>query len=268
MPLTTSHPAAIIPLRRLNLDLSAMVIGSMTPDFVYFIPGCLPLSDYSHTLAGTLILGIPLGLAMLSIFHYLLKYPALSLMPGAHQSRLFRVTGPYIFFPARRFLLIAASLWTGELTHVVWDSFTHLDGWVVMRVAALKTTLVIPGFPGLTDITVYRVLQHGSTVAGMLLLAWFYIGWYRKTKPAAIPREKTVTRWQKITVVVSMVVFAALISIISAFSSTNIFMTTLVKLDFFRVGYIVLVAVLLVELVVYGLLRQWRFQRNPNRKSG
>jgi hypothetical protein len=72
MPLTTSHPAAVIALKRLNLDLSAMVIGSMTPDFVYFIPGCLPLSDYSHTISGILILGIPLGLAVLAIFQYLI----------------------------------------------------------------------------------------------------------------------------------------------------------------------------------------------------
>ena len=110
MPLTTSHPAAVIPLTRLNLDLSALVIGSMTPDFVYFIPYCLPLSDFSHTIAGVFVLCIPLGLAALAIFHYLIKNPALALLPHSHQSRLFRLTGLYTFFPLTRFLRIAAAV--------------------------------------------------------------------------------------------------------------------------------------------------------------
>jgi hypothetical protein len=253
MPLTTSHPAAVILLRRLNLDLPAMVIGSMTPDFVYFIPGFLPLSDFSHTLIGILILGIPLGLSALSVFEYLIKLPALTLLPSDHQSRLSSVTGAYTFFPAKRFLLIALSVLTGEVTHVVWDSFTHLDGFVVMRVAALKTHLFLPGFPG---IPVYLILQHGSTVVGMLLIAWWYIGWYRKTAPVQIPVVLVIPPRRKIEAIAVMTVTAAVIATVSAFSRTNIFQTTLSRLDFFRVGYIVLAASFVVELVLFGLARK------------
>jgi hypothetical protein len=255
MPLTTSHPAAVIPLKRLNLDLSAMVIGSMTPDMVYFIPGCLPLSDYSHTLAGILILGIPLGLAALSVFQYLIKYPLLSLLPADHQSRLSRVTGPYTFFPAKRFLLIAASVLIGELTHVIWDSFTHLDGWVVMRVDILKAHLTIPV---LTGVPVYLVLQHGSTVVGMLLMAWWYIGWYRKAVPARVPDGVVISARRKAVAIVVMIVIAGLIAIISAFHRANIFQSTLMRLDFFRVGYITLMASLVVEIILFGLWRRVR----------
>jgi hypothetical protein len=255
MPLTTSHPAAVIPLKRLNLDLSALVIGSMTPDLVYFIPGCLPLSDYSHTLSGILILGIPLGLAALSIFQYLIKYPALALLPADHQSRLYRVTSPYTFFPAKRFLLIAASISTGELTHVIWDSFTHLDGWVVMRVAALKAHLTIPL---LTGVPVYLVLQHGSTVVGMLLLVWWYISWYRKAVPARVLDGGVISARRKATIIAGMIVTAGLIATVAAFSRANIFQSTLMRLDFFRVGYITLMASLVVEIVLFGLWRRVR----------
>ncbi|BCY17369.1 hypothetical protein hrd7_12180 [Leptolinea sp. HRD-7] len=265
MPLTTSHPAAVIALKRLNLDLSAMVIGSMTPDFVYFIPGCLPLSDYSHTISGILILGIPLGLAVLAIFQYLIKYPALTLIPSGHQERIYRVTGLYTFFPAKRFLMIAASILIGELTHVFWDSFTHLDGFVVMRVAALRAHLT---FPVLTGVPVYLVLQHGSTVVGMLLLIWWYIGWYRRTVPTRVPPELMVASRQKTMILSVMAVLAAMISIISAFTRTNIFQSTLQRLDFFRVGYIVLVASFVVELVLYGIARQWRARRAVDTNSG
>jgi hypothetical protein len=175
------------------------------------------------------------------------------------------VTGLYTFFPAKRFLMIAASILIGELTHVVWDSFTHLDGFVVMRVAALQAHLTIPV---LTGVPVYLVLQHGSTVVGMLLLIWWYIGWYRRTVPARVPPELMVASRQKTMILSVMAVLAAMISIISAFTRTNIFQSTLQRLDFFRVGYIVLVASFVVELVLYGIARQWRARRAVDTNSG
>ncbi len=36
MPWTVSHPAAAAPFARWGLVLSALVVGSMAPDFVYF----------------------------------------------------------------------------------------------------------------------------------------------------------------------------------------------------------------------------------------
>lgn len=262
MPLTTSHPAAVVLIRRLNLDLSAMVIGSMTPDFVYFIPGCLPLSDFSHTLIGILVLGIPLGLAVLSIFQYLIKYPALSLLPADHQSRLFRVTCPYNFFPLKRFMLISASVLIGELTHIIWDSFTHLDGWVVMRVDILKSHLTIPV---LTGVPVYLVLQHGSTVVGMLLIALWYTSWYRKAVSVRVHDSEVISPHCKVKIIAVMIVAAGLIATISAFSRVSILQSTLVRLDFFRVGYITLMVSLVVEIVLFGLLRRVRQSIQANK---
>ncbi|MFI5942298.1 DUF4184 family protein [Streptomyces uncialis] len=59
-------------------------------------------------------------------------------------------------------LLLSALI--GVATHLLWDSFTHLDGYVVTRVAFLRES-----GPGGT--TVARLLQHLSTVAGLALLA-------------------------------------------------------------------------------------------------
>ena len=36
MPFTVSHAAAVLPLQRLGLPLTALMIGSMAPDFGYF----------------------------------------------------------------------------------------------------------------------------------------------------------------------------------------------------------------------------------------
>ncbi len=64
MPFTLAHPAAAAPLRRFGLVLSALVVGSMAPDFPYFLPG-LPQDKFGHTLAGVFWFCVPAGLAVL-----------------------------------------------------------------------------------------------------------------------------------------------------------------------------------------------------------
>ncbi len=51
MPLTLSHPAAIIPLARQGLVFSALVVDSISPDFLYFI-NLSPRGQFGHTLPG------------------------------------------------------------------------------------------------------------------------------------------------------------------------------------------------------------------------
>jgi len=54
----------------------------------------------------------------------------------------------------------------GGATHVLLDSFTHPDGFVVERVGAFRTTLFsIVGH----DVSLYRILQQGGTVFGTLI---------------------------------------------------------------------------------------------------
>ena len=51
MPCTFSHPLAVVPLRRLcpeRLNFTALIIGSMSPDFGYYI-GKFPVANFAHT---------------------------------------------------------------------------------------------------------------------------------------------------------------------------------------------------------------------------
>ena len=50
MPLTFAHPAAILPFSRKSkyINFSAMVFGSMAPDFEYFLRG-QPMGGIGHT---------------------------------------------------------------------------------------------------------------------------------------------------------------------------------------------------------------------------
>jgi hypothetical protein len=175
MPFTPSHPAAVLPLARRGLVLSALVVGSMAPDFPYFVQMSAQ-SQFGHTFAGLFVFCVPVGLAVLWLFHGFLKYPLLSLLPTNHQQRLTPVADRFRFGPASQFTLILLSLALGAATHIVWDSFTHVNGWMVRHVPALDTPL----FPTAhSAVKVYKILQHLSSLFGALLLVSAYARWYR-----------------------------------------------------------------------------------------
>jgi hypothetical protein len=173
MPFTLAHPAAAVPLARKGFVLSALVVGSMLPDFGYFLRLGTDRS-VDHSIPFILYFGIPAGLATLWIYHVFLKRPLLSLLPAGQQQRLAAPAAAFTFRPLARFLLIILSLVLGALTHLAWDSFTHAGGWGVQHVPMLSATLVRVGG---TSFQVYKILQYGSGVLGVGLLIYWYLRW-------------------------------------------------------------------------------------------
>jgi len=79
MPFTISHAAAVLPLSRTGLPLAALMIGSMSPDFAYFLPngpGVL-----SHSVPGLFKFCWPTALLVWVVFVQLLETPTLALLP-------------------------------------------------------------------------------------------------------------------------------------------------------------------------------------------
>ncbi|MBD3346053.1 MAG: DUF4184 family protein [Chitinivibrionales bacterium] len=174
MPLTISHAATAIPLRRLRLPPSALIMGAMAPDFEFF----LRLTDsrvFAHTIGGLFAFCLPLGLIGLCIFHKLLKYPLLSLLPERHQAKLSRPAAGFAFFPASRFFTVLLALFTGALSHLLWDAWTHHDGWFVLLFPLLAEPLFLIGAK---VFHVYDILAHISSIAGIALLIRAYRQWY------------------------------------------------------------------------------------------
>jgi Domain of unknown function (DUF4184) len=154
MPLTFAHPAAALPLARLRLPLSALVVGSMAPDLVYFLR-LAPRGHFGHTLPGLFLFCLPAGLALLWTFHHVLKGPLLDLAPDAARRRLAAGQGAS---PFGRPVALVVAVGLGAVTHDVWDAFTHAGGWAVAALPALRQ----PVAPfGLGPVPVYKLLQHG-----------------------------------------------------------------------------------------------------------
>jgi hypothetical protein len=164
MPFTVSHIAAVLPLKRLPLCFPALVIGAMSPDFTYVIEVFGP-SIEAHSIYGILYFCLPVSWLVLFVYKSFLRYAWEKLFPWLNgESR------PYGWY------VIPLSIILGAATHVVWDSFTHRHGYAVIHINALQWMLFRVGtYP----VTVFKILQHGSTVGGGFAVA---VGIYRAAR--------------------------------------------------------------------------------------
>jgi hypothetical protein len=167
MPNPIAHTAASVPFAKAGMVFSALVIGSISPDLGYFVP--LPISFFMYTAPGLFIFDVPVGFVLLWLFHALVKWPVLSLLPVSMQRRLFKHAQGFSFGPPKRFGLILLSLLIGSATHVIWDSFTHDYGWMVEHFAFLSNP--IHGIP------LYAILQNLSSILGTGILVYWFIKW-------------------------------------------------------------------------------------------
>jgi hypothetical protein len=206
MPFTFAHPAVAIPLRR-PLGrygvLSALIIGSMTPDFAFFLPLGVARSQ-SHSLMGLWWFCLPCGIIAYLAFHSVLKRPWLALLPASVASRLATVRDTPLALPKASWLAVILSLMVGAVTHLVWDSFTHADGLAVTLLPWLKVRLVLLGR---FHLPLYTILQYGSSAVGMLVLAWWSWRWVcdRPVRPLPVTG--------RLSVVARSVVMLALVGI-------------------------------------------------------
>ncbi|MEJ0035104.1 MAG: DUF4184 family protein [Gammaproteobacteria bacterium] len=178
MPWTFSHPAAILPLRRLTpnyLSLPALVCGSMAPDMGYYV-GRYDIAGYAHTGAGSVLAGLPLGLACLLLF-YVLRRPLWFLLPQPHRSALAPLLESRPWRRKSFWIVAAVSALIGVWTHDFWDSFTHYNGWMVLRIPLLQDLAIRVG--GVV-LPAHRFLQYLSTVVGAAALALAYVSWLRR----------------------------------------------------------------------------------------
>ncbi|MER5768551.1 DUF4184 family protein [Streptomyces sp. NPDC001985] len=193
MPFTLSHTAAVLPLLRRPLVPVALVMGTMAPDAPYFLQTLRitvtagswyePFlnATTSHSLIGALTVTLPVTLLLVAA-HRLLRGPVTALLPPR----------PAVPAPApprgfaerlRHAAWLVVSALIGIATHLLWDSFTHVDGYAVARLAVLRE-------PGPGGLSTARLLQHLSTAAGLVALGVHL--WRRRARPRP-PRSEAVT---------------------------------------------------------------------------
>jgi hypothetical protein len=184
MPFTLSHPAAVIPLRKLGV-FSALIIGSMMPDTVYFLPFFSEHDRFGHTLPGLFFYCLPAGLVLLWLFHHFMKQPLISLFPRHHQGRLSAASPAFQFIPFRHFLFIVWSVLIGAVTHILWDSLTHTDTYFFTTGSWLSEPIRTGG----PKMQIADALQLASSFFGLIIIAICYWRWLKRTPAVQAPAQ-------------------------------------------------------------------------------
>jgi hypothetical protein len=127
MPFTLAHPAVVLPFGRLLARwrvLSAAVIGSMAPDFGWFMPW-RPARFETHSADALVTFCLPMGLAAYWLFQRVIRRPVLELLPSGAYKRWQGSSEPADHKSLKQWLLAACGVLAGAITHLIWDAFTH-----------------------------------------------------------------------------------------------------------------------------------------------
>ncbi|TPE44647.1 DUF4184 family protein [Pontibacter mangrovi] len=172
MPFTAAHPAIILPFTRRRLSATALVIGSMAPDFEYFFR-LRTVSDISHTFLGLFLFNLPVTLLLSLLFHTLVRDVAIQHLPPYFKSRALAVSYPanWLRYLRSNWLAVSVSAVVGAFSHLFWDSFTHSGMYFVAEFPVLSQQVRLPVLE--LSMQLNRVLQHLSTVVGCVAILWF-----------------------------------------------------------------------------------------------
>lgn len=192
MPFTLSHPAAVLPLARALARrglLSAVVIGSMVPDFGWFLPW-RPTRLETHSAAALLTFCLPVGLLVYWSFQWLFKQPLIEVLPPGAYARWRDYRAAAAVSSVRQWLLAAAGVLFGAVTHLVWDAFTHEGGRGVRMIPALEDPMVEIGGRRLVG---PHLLQDVNSLLGLLAVIAIVAYALRPGRPedAQLPRRLT-----------------------------------------------------------------------------
>lgn len=182
MPFTLAHPAAVLPLRKLGLPMTAMVMGSLVPDLpIYF--GFQDARGRTHSALGVVTIDLGVGMGAVLLWFLLFRRPFVDMAPDRWRTRLPET----VRLGRRGWLLAAPAVLVGSITHVVWDAFTHRYSWGVREVPVLREELL--GVPA------YTWAQHGCGALGfgvVVLVALRYLSRLPEQPPRPDP---LVARW-------------------------------------------------------------------------
>ena len=166
MPFTFSHVAVVLPFIKNNkLSATALIAGSMSPDFEYFFRMKMQ-SEISHTFLGIFLIDFPLGFIVMFAFHQIIKKPLIENAPIFFQKRLHVVKeSNWILYFKNNIFIVFISFFLGAISHVLWDSMTHWNGFMVQYFSFFNATLY--------SLPVYKLGQYGSSIIGLIVILFF-----------------------------------------------------------------------------------------------
>jgi Domain of unknown function (DUF4184) len=187
MPFTFfAHQAPVLPLKARwprHVSGLGLVLGSMAPDFGYFLIGVQATRDW-HRAHGAVLYCLPVAMLLFLLVTRLIAAPFARHVPPLGALRL----RDWAYLEAqprtlRHLAVVAASILFGVATHLAWDLFTHDGSWMGNYLPFLDAHLVHVRGHGVRGSNVLWVL---STILG---------GAYAVHFIRLAGRERLLRRW-------------------------------------------------------------------------
>ena len=165
--------------------MTGLIIGSMTPDFEYFLRMRV-YSSYSHTWLGLFWFDLPLTIILAFIFHSIVRDKLIDNVPDFLSKRIlvfknFNWTKHF----RENVLVVLVSCVIGIASHILWDGFTHWNGQFVQVIDVLQKTFTFAGH----SIPAYKLVQHTSTIVGGLIIIYAL---HQLPADRVLTREKSI----------------------------------------------------------------------------
>ncbi|MBC9931008.1 DUF4184 family protein [Chitinophaga qingshengii] len=204
MPFTISHIAIVLPFtckQRPWLSVTGLMIGAMVPDFFYFVL-FNPYFNDGHRWSGIFLYDVPLALVLAFLYHEVAKPALIRYLPGWAGARLhhFRDFRWRSYF-SKNYGAVVLSIVLGVLTHFFLDGFTHGHGFFVQRIPFLQGSISLFGEP----MEIWYGMQYLTSVAGLLLLGWFFRRLPQPFFPSEIQGKHKPVFWLLTAVIASMI---------------------------------------------------------------
>jgi len=238
--------------------MSALVMGSVAPDF----PNLLflrPDKSMSHSLPGMFLIDLPLAVVALWLFHTLLKKPMLTFLPDGFRRRLSTSVTSFSFWPWKRLWLILVSILVGIATHLGWDAFTHDTSWIYENWTFLRGSVELP-VTG--QMPIYKLLEFGSSVFGLAVLAVWIWNWYRTTEPSDSPAAPHVDGARRRIFVAGLTAFAVLGGALRVYHSQGVRWAIRPVVNFTADFLMATIALFLFGLLVSAVVERVRERRD------
>ena len=186
MPFTAAHPAIVLPIKARwpkYFSLTALVVGSMAPDFEFFIH-FYPLRGPGHTLLGSLYFNLPLIFLTAVLFHYVVKKPLIYCLPESLGSRFYTMAqDKWSIATPRNFMVFTYSALVGMLTHFFLDAFTHpLQMFQNVAPFLVKRLFTIRFYGAEFGLPVHNVIHLAVTAIGLGVILFYLM----RLKPVTI----------------------------------------------------------------------------------
>lgn len=202
MPFTPAHTAIVLPfLRSRYVSATALIIGSIAPDFEYFFT-MDDKASHGHTLTGIFYFDIPVTIFLAFVFHRFVKVNLINNLPYFLQRKFYDLKEfDFEDYFKKHWMIFILSAIIGIGSHLFWDSFTHLNTFIVKNLPIYDTIVPYRG----ARYPLYYALQMISSYVGLFIVLIYVL--LKKPDKSPILNEPKIWYWLILVLITGIVFF-------------------------------------------------------------